>query len=67
MTLRGLAMTDDGCRVNSLVDSPEASPITGHVRWDPLHSLWHGGMLAGSAPAIGTSSHVWLNSIANSG
>jgi sn-1 stearoyl-lipid 9-desaturase len=42
-------MSDDGCRVNSLVETPDASPVAGRVVWDPVHSLWHGGMLAAAA------------------
>src|SRR5687768_15660292 len=41
-------MADDRCRVNSLVETAGASPVEGRVRWDPVHSLWHGGMLAAS-------------------
>lgn len=36
----------DHCRVNSLVETPGCSPEAGQVRWDAVHSLWHGGMLA---------------------
>jgi stearoyl-CoA desaturase (delta-9 desaturase) len=36
----------DRCRVNSLVELEGSSPIRGVVRWDPVHSIWHGGMLA---------------------
>src|SRR5687768_15268751 len=45
-------MTDDGCRVNSLVETPDANPVAGRVSWDPVHSLWHGGMLAASVALI---------------
>lgn len=36
----------DPCAVNSLVETPGCSPVTGRVRWDPAHSLWNGGMMA---------------------
>ncbi len=36
----------DRCAVNSLVESPDASPVEGIVEWDPVHSLWNGGMAA---------------------
>lgn len=36
----------DHCKVNSLVETPESSPVTGIVRWDPRHSFWNGSMLA---------------------
>jgi fatty-acid desaturase len=36
----------DPCAVNSLVEIPGCSPVTGRVRWDPAHSLWNGGMMA---------------------
>ena len=35
----------DAHKVNSLVLSPEANPIAGTVRWDPVRSLWNGAML----------------------
>jgi sn-1 stearoyl-lipid 9-desaturase len=31
--------------VNTLVAVSGSSPIAGHVRWDPAHSLWNGSML----------------------
>lgn len=37
---------DDPCAVNSLVETPGCSPVEGRVAWDPVHSLWNGGMLA---------------------
>lgn len=36
----------DPCAVNSLIETPECDPVAGRVVWDPLHSLWNGGMLA---------------------
>lgn len=36
----------DRCKVNSLIETPGASPLEGVVRWDQAHSLWNGGMLA---------------------
>jgi len=47
----------DRCDVNTLVETPGCSPTMGLVRWDPVHSLWNGGMLAASlifAPALFT-------------
>ncbi len=41
----------DRCRVNSLVELPDSSPVEGAVRWDPVHSLWNGMMLAGTLTA----------------
>ena len=38
----------DRCRVNSLVEVPGCVPVQGVVRWDPVHSLWNGGMLTAS-------------------
>lgn len=38
----------DRCRVNSLVEVPGCDPVHGVVRWDAVHSLWNGGMLAAS-------------------
>lgn len=35
----------DPCAVNSLVETPGCSPVDGRVVWDPIHSLWNGGML----------------------
>lgn len=36
----------DRCAVNSLIETPGCSPVAGTVRWDPVHSIWNGGMLA---------------------
>lgn len=36
----------DPCRVNTLVSTPGCSPVEGKVRWDPVHSIWNGGMFA---------------------
>jgi fatty-acid desaturase len=41
-------MAVDRCAVNTLVETPGSSPVAGVVRWDPVHSLWNGGMLAAS-------------------
>ena len=47
----------DPCAVNSLIETPDASPVTGRVVWDPVHSLWNGGMLAATlAPGATTFS-----------
>ncbi len=37
--------SQDRCRVNSLIETPDCNPIEGSVRWDAVHSLWNGGML----------------------
>jgi stearoyl-CoA desaturase (delta-9 desaturase) len=34
--------------VNSLIASPASDPSHGRVAWDPVHSLWNGGMMAGT-------------------
>lgn len=41
-------MTDheDRCAVNTIAPDDPGSPVDGVVRWDPVHSLWNGGMLA---------------------
>lgn len=39
---------EDRCRVNSLEETPDCDPTRGSVHWDPVHSLWNGGMLAAS-------------------
>ncbi len=31
--------------VNTLVEESDCSPLSGQVRWDPIHSLWNGSML----------------------
>ena len=36
----------DPCAVNSLIETPSSSPVAGRVVWDPVHSIWNGGMLA---------------------
>ena len=36
----------DPCAVNSLIETPGCDPVAGRVVWDPLHSLWNGGMMA---------------------
>lgn len=40
-----MAGTQDARAVNSLVPVPGADPVAGRVRWDPVHSLWNGGMM----------------------
>ncbi|GLR46851.1 acyl-CoA desaturase [Sphingomonas astaxanthinifaciens] len=41
---------DEGDRVGTLIGT-DADPRVGQVRWDPVHSLWNGGMLAGALAA----------------
>jgi len=36
----------DPCAVNSLRPLPNSDAVAGRVSWDPVHSLWNGGMLA---------------------
>ncbi|MBT2188694.1 acyl-CoA desaturase [Sphingobium nicotianae] len=36
----------DRCQVNSLVETAGCSPVEGVVRWEAVHSLWNGSMLA---------------------
>ena len=38
--------TRDRCEVNWLVEGGGADPAAGRVKWDPVHSIWNGGMLA---------------------
>ncbi len=35
-------------RVGTIIESPGCNPVAGRVRWDPVHSLWNGTMLAGA-------------------
>jgi fatty-acid desaturase len=42
----------DPYKVNSLVFGPEVNPIDGEVRWDPVRSLWNGGMLLASLALV---------------
>jgi stearoyl-CoA desaturase (delta-9 desaturase) len=37
----------DPYAVHSVVETASTSPVEGRVRWDPVHSLWNGGMLGG--------------------
>lgn len=39
-------MRTDHCAVNTLVETTGCDPAAGAVRWDPMHSLWNGSMLA---------------------
>lgn len=41
-----MSESHDPFAVHSLVAAPGASPVSGAVRWDPVHSLWNGGMMA---------------------
>ena len=40
-----MVASHDPCRVNTLVSTPGCSPVEGKVQWDPVHSIWNGGML----------------------
>lgn len=44
--------------VNTLIEVPGCSPITGQVRWDPAHSLWNGSMLL-LAVTLGPTTFCW--------
>lgn len=35
----------DPCAINALIETPGCSPVSGTVRWDPVHSFWNGGMM----------------------
>lgn len=41
-----MVASHDPCRVNTLVSTPGCSPVESKVRWDPVHSIWNGGMFA---------------------
>ena len=49
---------DDRCRVNSLIEMPGCDPAKGIIRWNPVHSLWNGGMLVVSL-VLGPIFFVW--------
>jgi stearoyl-CoA desaturase (delta-9 desaturase) len=34
--------------VNTVIETPDCSAAAGNVQWDPVHSLWNGGMLVAS-------------------
>ena len=38
----------DRCEVNWIAETAGANASTGEVHWDPLHSVWYGGMLLAS-------------------
>lgn len=40
----GSPMPRDRCEVNWLVEKAGANATSGVVRWDPVHSVWNGGM-----------------------
>ncbi len=42
--VQGQKQERDRCEVNWIVETPDADPLTGKVRWDAAHSLWNGGM-----------------------
>ena len=51
----------DPHRVKTIIELPGCSPVAGHVWWDPVHSLWNGGMMTASlvaAPLLITWSAV---------
>lgn len=50
--------TQNPSRVNSLVELAGCDPSIGRVRWDPVHSLWNGGMLA-AALLFGPAMASW--------
>ena len=49
--------------VNTIVETPDCSPVAGHVSWDPVRSLWNGGMMVVSlacAPALASWSAITM-------
>lgn len=44
--------------VNTLIEVPGCDPVAGTVRWDPVHSIWNGGMMI-SALALGPVTFSW--------
>ncbi len=48
----------DPFRVNALILSPEADPLTAEVCWDPVRSLWNGGMML-AALGLGPLTFAW--------
>ena len=40
-----MTASSDPSKVNTLVATAGSSPVNGIVRWDPVHSLWNGGMM----------------------
>jgi len=53
----------DPHRVNSLVAAAESDPCHGVIRWDPVRSLWNGGMMAAAlvlGPLTASSSAVLI-------
>ncbi len=49
---------EDPFRVNSLILSPEADPFAAEVCWDPVRSLWNGGMML-AALVLGPLTFTW--------
>ncbi|TRD12241.1 acyl-CoA desaturase [Erythrobacter insulae] len=45
-------MERDRCEVNWIVETPAANAVEGKVRWDPIHSIWNGGMLIASVVMV---------------
>jgi fatty-acid desaturase len=43
-----MASAQDGNGVNTVIETPDCCAAAGRVRWDPVHSLWNGGMLLAS-------------------
>ncbi len=60
----------DRCAVNWLVETPGADPTAGRVCWDPVHSLWNGGMLAVAlvvGPLLATPGAILLFALTTGG
>ncbi len=58
------------CEVNWIAETKGADPSSGRVEWDPIHSLWNGGMLIASlllAPFFTTPSAVAVGMILTGG
>ena len=49
----------DRCEVNWISDEIGADALRGRVRWDPVHSLWNGGMLFATL-ALGPIFFSWI-------
>lgn len=48
----------DASAVNTLIPLPDSNAQKGRVVWDPIHSLWNGGMLLASL-AFGVTTFSW--------
>ncbi len=58
MTDKSCIQKDDVYKVHSFIISKGVNPVHGKVVWDPLKSLWYGGMLLG-ALILGPLTFTW--------